>query len=406
MYYASLQNKKVLFATYSTRKKDHTRVDSGPTQHVLDFFCSKVQQFTIIDQPYFLYTTHFAPTAEIYEQGKMVQSYRFPSFFHSLFFINDKRKKKGGTSLRMKIRDFFSVIFFSLKEPKRYDLFIGMESINTAAGILMKKLGFITTVTYYIFDFTPRRYGNKILNALYIALDKFCCYHADYVWNISSAYAQARINELHYDPKKMAKQITVNYGVDEISVHSPKQRKKNQLIFSGSIGEENGILKLIEAMPLVIQTIPDAHLIICGSGPQEEEVKKRIVKLHVSQHVSFLGFFADKQKVIQLQSQSMLAVAPYPDLIDSTKKYGDVMKIREYFARGLPVVTTAVPPISREIKKAPAGIIVDYTKESIAQGIIELLQNDTVYKICQQQVYELAKNNTWEHNLSTAIKQM
>jgi glycosyltransferase involved in cell wall biosynthesis len=400
-----IKNKKIFFATYST-KNNSKRIGGGPAQHLIDFFVPKAERFTILEQPYFLYTNDLAPTVEIYCRGKLEKSYKFFKISKFFFLTTKKRKQKGGTSFRNKIRDFFSVFNFFLRERRKYDLYIGMESVNALCGIILRKIGFIKKTVYYLFDFTPRRYKNRFINAIYIWLDRFCCYHADFVWNISEAYVSARINELHYQTERMAKQITLNYGVDELEIRNENELSKNQLVFTGSIGEENGVLLLIDMMPSVLKEIPDAKLVIAGFGPQEEILKDKIKSLELERNVEFLGYISERKEIKELQSRSCLALAPYPDLTDSTKKYGDVMKVREYFASGLPVVTTAIPPVSKIIDKLPAGIVVDFNEKSFASAVIRLLSDGEFYRQCRKNAISLAQGNTWEGNLRRAIGEM
>ncbi|HTW96203.1 MAG TPA: glycosyltransferase [Candidatus Methylomirabilis sp.] len=400
-----LKNKKIIFATYST-KKDNVRMAEGPALHLLNFFVDKCSEFALLEQPYFLYADDLTPTIEIYKRGKLEKKYKFAKIFNFLFFTSKKRKKRGGTSLRSKIRDFLSIFYYFVREKRKYDLFIGMESINTLAGIFLKKIGMVNKVAYYLFDFTPERYKNKFLNFFYLWLDKFCCYHSDYIWNISAGYENARRDVLKYDLSKMAQQITLNYGVDNILLLPEEKLHSNQLIFTGSIGAENGVGLLVEMMSLVLKNIPDCRLIIMGAGPEEGELKKKIISMDLQSSINFLGFVPDRKQIEKIQSESCIALAPYPDLKDSTKKYGDVMKIREYFARGLPVVTTSIPPISKVIREMPAGLVAEYNKESFSEAIVKLLRDKELYRKCRANAHLLAQENTWQNNISEAINKM
>lgn len=66
----------------------------------------------------------------------------------------------------------------------------------------------------------------------------------------------------------------------------------------------------------------------------------------------------------------------------SARKYGDATKIRAYTAAGLPVITTSVPPLGKDIQKAGAGIVVDDTPEAFAQVIIKVLTTRNFINLC------------------------
>ena len=60
--------------------------------------------------------------------------------------------------------------------------------------------------------------------------------------------------------------------------------------------------------------------------------------------------------------------------------YGDPGKTKLYLACGLPVVMTANTAFSRVVKETEAGVIVDYTQESVEAGINKILANYDYYK--------------------------
>lgn len=50
------------------------------------------------------------------------------------------------------------------------------------------------------------------------------------------------------------------------------------LLYVGRIAPEKNVTQLIEAFPLIAAKIPDVHLVIVGSGPQDEEIRRRTVE--------------------------------------------------------------------------------------------------------------------------------
>lgn len=398
---------KLFIATYTHKVNGKRAKAAGPAQPMLDFFCNRVEELCLLEQPSPMMEKHL-PTIEIYKKRVFEKKEIMPLLFLPIAFLTEKRRNKGGTSIRLKIRDIVSVFYFIFKFPKRYDLFIGMESINAVCGIILRKMGIVKEVVYYLFDFTPRRYHNKFMNRVFLWLDKFATYHSDFVWNISPAYTVARIQELGYNEEKMAKQITVPFGVDvhNIEVLPYGKINKNTVIFSGSIGVENGPELFLDSIPMVLSIIPGAKFKFVGDGPQLSYLKDKAQKLNLQNKIEFTGFIIDPKIIEKHLCSSMVGVAPYPDMVDSTKKYGDVMKIREYLASGLPVITTSIPPISKSIDRNGAGIIIKYEAQCLAQAIVKLLQNENFYLECRQQAINMAKKNTWVNNYSNALHEM
>ena len=103
---------------------------------MLSYFAPRVNKFVLIDQPH-PGSDRLIPMIETYSKGKLkstTKSSLFVSFLYPFLILNNSLS----TSIIFKVRDFLSVIDFGLKANDRFDLFIGLESINTLAGVILK----------------------------------------------------------------------------------------------------------------------------------------------------------------------------------------------------------------------------------------------------------------------------
>ncbi len=108
-----------------------------------------------------------------------------------------------------------------------------------------------------------------------------------------------------------------------------------------------------------------------------------------------------------MQKKAAIAVAPYPIMKRSRKPYGDVIKIRMYFACGLPVISTPVPPVTKEIRDEGLGeVTLDDSPESIAKEIMKYFSDPSKIFDDRKRVIEKAKNSNWNNNYSSALKMM
>jgi len=71
------------------------------------------------------------------------------------------------------------------------------------------------------------------------------------------------------------------------------------ILFVGRITPEKNVTELIDAFPIIAAKIPDVHLVIVGSGPLDEEIRRRAQKFESgitvwgeSHGTELLGFFA------------------------------------------------------------------------------------------------------------------
>lgn len=403
----NLPNHSFLIAFYS-QKADGKRLPLSPAQPLLDYLLNKkAKHISFIDQPVAFLEPRHECCCEVYNNSNLSKTHKLPRIFSFVFRVSEKRKKKGGTFFRLKIRDIISIIYFSFINTRRYDYFIGSESINTLAGILLRKIRIVKYVIYYVIDLGPDRYQNKAINWLYLKLDKFCVYRADFIWNTSSGYEKLRLEELGYDRELPSKQVNLSYGIDLKDIQIlPANKLKNQVVFNGSIDIENGIELIIEAAEEVLKVIPDIKFKLIGGGPQEKMIREKIKELKLENAVEITGYFFDRKKIREEFCRSKAGLAPYPRVKGSIKPYGDPLKLREYMACGLPVITTDITCLSEKIKNCPIGIIIDFNEESLADAIIKIFKDRHFFDLCRKNALFAAKGNTWERIFEKAFNRI
>jgi len=397
----------VLIATCANRKEGKRQYGSNPAYPLMTYLKNRVDHLAVIEQPLPGTQGDLIPTIDIYEEGKLKLTYQVPKL---LRFYSDipPEKQIPKTYFRLKIRDVFSLVYFYFKNQKnKYDLFVGVEAVNAIVGGFLKDIGVVKQVVYYISDYSPLKYANKWINKFYLWLDKKACLSADFIWNYTYTIAEAR-KELGFDEKKMGKQFTVPFGFDNQDICYPevKDIDKKQLIYCGGMGPDNGVSLLIEAMPLIVNKIPDIKLTVLGTGIEEAELRKRADELKIGEYIKWEGYISDQKKKIEYLLSSSVGIAPFAPLKTSAKIYGDVIKIREYIGCGLPVVTTAVPPSSQEVKEERLGIVIEYTKESLCGAVTKLIEDESFYSQIRKNILHKAESQKWENIYKRTFSQM
>lgn len=398
-------NKYSFFIAFYAHKINGQRIPLSPAQPLIDYLmCKNTKYLAFIDQPVAL--ADHKCCCEIYHNSKLSKTFKFPKIFSALFAITRKRKKRGGTFFRLKIRDILSIVYFFLINPRKYDFFIGSESINTIVGIILRKLGLVNNVIYYVIDLGPDRYRNKIINWFYLKLDKFCTYHSDFCWNTSAGYEKLRRERFGYRADKMAKQINISFGLDSDNINIlPESQLKNQVVFIGSIEAENGIEVMIDSVPEVVKKVPEVKFIIIGAGPQEDWLKEKIRDRGLEKFAEATGHIFDRKKIKDILCQSKVGLAIFPGTRGSMKAYGDPIKFKEYMACGLPIITTNVPMMAEEIKNKPLGLIIEPTKESLADAIVKILEDDGFFRLCRNNALIKAREYSWPIIFNKAFTQ-
>lgn len=385
----------------------HTN-NSGPVLPLTNFFKVKSENLYLLEQP--LPGSDFVDIIlTLFSKSKI------KTIIKRNFIIRKNKKiEPNMTYISFKIRDILSNFYFFSKYLKKFkkrkiDLFIGLECVNAICGIILRKLGLVDKVVYYIFDWAPDRYKNKIINYLYIFLDKIATYYSDFTWNITYAINEAKVDMLNFKSEKMSPQVYVPYSVEfkKRYVLEYNEINKNLLIYSGGLIEENGPLLLLEAYKNVRVKHPETKLLIIGGGGLQKDMEKYIIRNNMNKNVEITGFISSEEEIIKLQCKGAIGIAPYPKIKGSRKLFGDVIKIRMYFACGLVTVTTPIPPVSKEIKNEKLGISTkNDSYNEIANAICILLENEKKLFKYRKNVINKAKTMSWENTYQLALNKM
>lgn len=397
---------KIFIATFSPWQKGKRLPINGNLEPMLDFFVPKVKKIVLIDQVY-PGSDFVMPRIEIYENGRRINITTLSWWLYFLYpFL--KLTNYGGTHIPFKLRDFLSVIDQGLKSREKFDFMIGFEAINAIAGVLLRKIGKVEAVIYYVSDYSPSRYKNKWFNKLYLWLDRFAASSADFIWDVSVAMQPARI-KAGLDSKKSAPVLHVPNALypAQIKASPLKNIIPYSLVFVGTLGIENGPDLAIESLPYILKKFPKTILnIVGGENSDLERLRKLVNKLNLEKQVIFHGFISDREEVSKTIRKFMVALAPYKFIPGSARLYGDATKIRAYLGAGLPVITTDVPPLGKEVREKEAALIVGDSKVELAEAVINVFSDRALYLKLRINAINFAKENTWDNVYRKAFSQM
>jgi len=305
------------------------------------------------------------------------------------------------------ISDFFLTIYWIITQKEKYDLFIGVDALNSISGLLLKKIGKVKKVIFYAMDFHPSRFSNRLLNLLYHKLEEISVKNSDEAWNVSPKIAEGRERFLHISEKDYPQKV-VNSGIwnEKVKKFPFAKVKKHQLLFLGHLLKKQGLQMVLEATPLIVEKIPDFKFIILGGGEYESNLKKLTEELNIQKYIEFKGWIRDRKVIDTTLGESAAAIVVYvpeKEKIHNFSYYGDPIKIKEYLASGLPVILTDVPHNAKEIERRKCGIIVDYEKKAIADAVTKILSNEKELEVYRNNALSLAKEFDWNVIFSKAF---
>lgn len=194
----------------------------------------------------------------------------------------------------------------------------------------------------------------------------------DMVVTVSDSIRKFAVEKRHQNPRTIT---TIHYGVD-LSHYVPRPKTGSLARDLGGPGatifgtvahfrKQKGHLYLVDAIPRVIATYPQAHFVLVGVGPEQERVKERVAQLGVESHVHFLGL---REDVHQLLNEFDVFVLPslwegFPNVV------------LEAMACQKPVVATAVEGTVELVIHGETGLLVPPADaDSLAEALLTMLQ--------------------------------
>jgi len=147
---------------------------------------------------------------------------------------------------------------------------------------------------------------------------------------------------------------------------------KRYICFTGNLAPWQGLVHMLDAMPLILKEMGNAVFLVVGGGKEKEALEKRTRELKIEDNVVFTGW-VDYEKVSIYINASDVCVAP---LAEGREKSGSsAIKIYEYLACGKPVVATNVPYLDF-LAKEDCGLLVGKGDvSSLAQAVLSLLKD-------------------------------
>jgi glycosyltransferase involved in cell wall biosynthesis len=145
------------------------------------------------------------------------------------------------------------------------------------------------------------------------------------------------------------------------------------ILFFGRLSYYKGIDLLLEAIPKVLEKYPDEKFIIAGKPSFGYEVDQKAIE-QFPKNIEVVSRYLSTEELVQMIENSKFIVCPYRDATQS----GVLMTS---YAAGKMVLATNVGSFPEYIKDGVNGLLAEVTPESIAQKIIEGLDNNQYLRL-------------------------
>jgi glycosyltransferase involved in cell wall biosynthesis len=277
------------------------------------------------------------------------------------------------------------------------DFVLASNNLMGLAALILRRMGLIKRFAYLVVDYSPRRFSQGWVEAVYVYLDRLVATHADSVWTMSLAMLEGRerdgrfkLSELNYRLAPMGNNAHATFA------HGPVEFRARDLVFVGNPNAKNVRADFLLDVAVVLRARGEKfRLLFVGPG-NVDKLREKTDTLKLNDWIVFHGSIPDPLEFELFMAGCGVGLAPYdPHLEDNFSKFADPSKIKIYLGCSLPVVTTDVPPIAKELAANGCGVIAKFTAEAFAECIIQLWSDDLAFQRARQSALHMGLTFSW-----------
>jgi phosphatidylinositol alpha-1,6-mannosyltransferase len=151
--------------------------------------------------------------------------------------------------------------------------------------------------------------------------------------------------------------------------------QKKVIVCVARLVHRKGQDKLIDAMPSILKSISNAHLLIVGQGPYQSKLVKRVKKLGLEESVTFVGRINYEQLPEYICAGDLFAM-PSRSRFGGLEVEGLGIAYLEASACGLPVIAGSSGGAPDAVVVGKSGVVVNGTDiTAIAKTVIKFLRD-------------------------------
>ncbi|MGL5150602.1 MAG: glycosyltransferase [Clostridium sp.] len=312
---------------------------------------------------------------------KSLKNLKFNYIYSRLGFSLKLRQKNYGN--REKARLFWEFSKRSIQSPlKNYDIAVayaqGVPTFYVADKVKAKKKFAWVNVSYELFGdekkYQKSKYEkfNKIVTVSDSAEEIFRNVFPEFKSKITTIYD---IN----NPETINKMAEIG--------ESYKPQANLKLLTIGRLANQKGYDIALEAAKILKKSGLDFKWYVLGVGPLKDEIKKKIAEYDLKDRFILLGITSNPYGYIKNS-----------DIYVQTSRFeGFGLAIAEARILNIPVVTTEFDAVYNQMVQGKNGIVTKMDGKSVANGILELVNNEELRKEIIRYLKSEKKGNLEEY---------
>ena len=222
------------------------------------------------------------------------------------------------------------------------------------------------------FNLLMRRIGSGVDSLTYLGeyTQKMISRALDHQAKLNMVRIAPGIDTVHFSPRNS----------DDLR-HSLNLVGKKVIVCVARLVHRKGQDRLIEAMPAILTSIPNAHLLIVGEGPYRQHLAKRVNELGINENVTFVGRISYEQLPEYLCVGDLFAM-PSRSRFWGLEVEGLGISYLEASACGLPVIAGASGGAPDAVEEDKSGVVVSgVDDEAITKTVIKFLNDPESSKV-------------------------
>jgi glycosyltransferase involved in cell wall biosynthesis len=301
--------------------------------------------------------------------------------------------------------EYLYAIALILRSKKRYDLFITANYTLVTWLAPRLKLGYKSVIVSCDVVLNTNSIIKKLKNTIFLGLERVVEDSADAVWYLTPEMLTMKKRQGIARRNNIPRMVVPMPIAERISSQF-EEIQRHQIVYFGYVGPRRGLELAIESLNQIIHKVPDVTLTIIGleNPVYSSRLKSEIAQRGLSDHIKFVGYVEDMNKVRKIISKSAVGIAIYDS---QTLRYGQSNRFLEYLACGVPVVVNKEINLWSQVVQTGAGIVIDYDLSQLTRALLDLLTDDVVWANCREGVakmYDVLRNEKkYEYALSELL---
>jgi len=296
------------------------------------------------------------------------------------------------------LRDFWTYASVRKRLKRHYELCILAHPRLAFVALHLKKLGKIDVLIYDDWDYFPGEFPHDpFWKSIMGQREIISVRGADGVVSVSSGLQELRLQQ------GAKRTMLVPNGVDYALFRQAQVKRPHPptLIYMGSLSEMWGVELPILALPMIRKQMPKVRYLLLGRGPDEIRLKGLAREMGLEDCVHFCGNQSYRD-LPNFLAEADIGVATSRDT--DFRKYACPLKVVEYMAAGLPVISTRYGQTKNMVEEAKAGETIDFDPEAFAGAALSLLSAQSTYKLYADNAAAFAQTYDWEVLLNRELE--